>query len=144
MVDASHGIKRKLRRFPEQTWHARPENAYKTFLETHFADMQQVRTRYEKILPNLFDVFSPDEIGIYFYETLFSMDSYLSICDFLSLSPAAEPAFDRIRNKSTVLPEPPISIQRVVVNSYKETYEYMKQAFPVVQNLWSKSFALID
>ena len=42
------GIKRRLRRHPEQTWLARPENAHKNFLEAHLNDFQQVRTRYEK------------------------------------------------------------------------------------------------
>ena len=112
-------------------------------MEVHLREYQQVRTRYEKILPKLFDVFSPDEIGIFFFENLFSIDTYLSICDFLSLS-AATPAFDCIRNESKLLPRPPINIQRVVVNSYKETYEYMRQAFPVVHSLWSDSYDLLD
>ena len=76
------GIKRRLRRHPEQTWRTRPENAHKNFLEAHLNDFQQVRSRYEKILPNLFDVLLPDEIGIFFYENLFSMDTYSSLCNF--------------------------------------------------------------
>lgn len=140
---ARFGISRKLRENPEEMWRARPENAYEKYLKNHLSDSQQVRTRYEKILPNLFDVFSPDEIGIFFYENLFSMDTYLSICNFLSESPAT-PAFDDIRNQSIVLPKPPINIQKVVVNSYKDTYEYMRENFPVVQRLWSESYGLID
>ena len=137
------GIKRKLNRNPEEIEHALPENAHKNFLATHLSESQQVRTRYEKILPRLFDVFAPHEIGIFFYESLFAMDTYLSICNFLSLS-AATPAFDNIRNKSTLVSKPPIEIQKVVVNSYKETYEYMGEAFPVVQTLWGNSYRLVD
>lgn len=137
------GIKRQLRNNPEQIWRADPENAYKNFLASHLSEFQQVRTKYEKILPKLFDVFSRDEIKIFFYENLFSTDTYFSICNFLGL-PAAAPAFDRIRNKSTELPSPPINIQRVVVNSYKPTYEYMRQTFPVVQRLWADGYGLVD
>ena len=137
------GIKRRLRRHPEQTWLARPENAHKNFLEAHLNDFQQVRTRYEKILPNLFDVFLPEEIGIFFYENLFSMDTYFSLCNFLCL-PASTPAFDSIRNGSVAVPQPPINIQRVVINSYKETYEYMRESFPVVNSLWSESYDILN
>ena len=137
------GIKRRLRRHPEQKWLARAENAHKNFIEDHLKDFQQVRTRYEKILPNLFDVFLPDEIGIFFYENLFSMDTYSSLCNFLCL-PASTPAFDSIRNGSTEIPQPPINIQRVVINSYKETYEYMRESFPIVNSLWSESYNILD
>ena len=71
------------------------------------------------------------------------MDTYLSICSFHSLPPAT-PYLDNIRNQSTLVSTPPLEIRKAFIHSYKETYEYMKQAFPAVQSLWSKSFALID
>ena len=64
-------IKRKLKRYSERTEHACPENSYKNFMATHLNDYQQVRTRYKKILPRLFDVFAADEIGIFSMKAFF-------------------------------------------------------------------------
>ena len=64
-------IKRKLKRYSERTEHARPENSYKKFMATHLNDYQQVRTRYEKILPRLFNVFAADEIGTFSMKAFF-------------------------------------------------------------------------
>ena len=132
-----------LKKNPERVDLTLPEVAHKALLRNYSSKANQVRTAYEKILPKLFDVFAADEIGVFFYENLFSMDTYQSICDFLCLAPAV-PSFDVVRNTSTYIEKPSTEIQREIVQGYRGTYEYMRNAFPIVRSLWSDSLLLLD
>lgn len=136
-------IKRRLKRNPERVDLMLPEVAHKALLRDFMSEPNKIRTAYEKILPKLFDVFAADEIGLFFYEDLFSMNTYQSICDFLRLAPAV-PSFDVARNVSTVIEKPPTEIQREIVQGYRETYEYMSNEHPIVRHLWKNSFLLLD
>ena len=137
-------VKRRLKQNPERVDLILPEVAHKALLKGHLSEANQVRTAYEKILPKLYDVFAAEEIGVFFYENLFSMNTYQSICEFLCLSPAAPPTFHDVRNSSTDIERPPAEIQREIVQGYRETYEYMRKAFPIVRSLWSESLLLLD
>lgn len=132
------GIKQRLRIDPENKKLLLPENAYKSFARTYSTPYQQIRTRYELTLPRLFNVFKQDEVKVFFYENLFCMKTYELICEFLGLTPA-NPRFDDVRNASPVIGDLPVDIARMVADCYSETYEYMRQIYPFVDDLWSDS-----
>ena len=136
------GIKMKLRNQPENQELLWPENAHESFSREYMKSCQQIRTRYELILPNLFSVFKKDEINIFFYENLFCMNTYESICHFLGLTPA-DPSFDIVRNPSPLIDDLPLNLASIVVNAYSETYKYMRQVYPIVNDLWGDSYLLL-
>ena len=107
-------VKRRLKQNSERVDLILPEVAHKALLKEYLSEANQVRTAYEKILPRFFDVFAADEIGVFFYENLFSMNTYQSICDFLCLT-AAVPSFSDVRNASTGIVKPPTEIQREII-----------------------------
>jgi|GEM_PF-4524300 len=137
------GIRRRLRENPEKKELLLPGNAYESFAREYLKPYQQIRTRYELILPKLFNVFKQDEIKVFFYENLFCMNTYELICEFLGLSPA-NTSFSDIPNPSPAVGELPTKIASMVANYYGETYKYMQQFYPCVDTLWSDSYLLLS
>ena len=116
----------------------------KALIQTYNKEYMKIRTRYDETLQNLRQVFHNKEIGVFFYENLFTKASYKKLCSFLELAPA-NADFSRVSNPSpksnTLLSH---ETQKMIINHYQETYDYMQIHYPLAKKLWEKSYSILE
>lgn len=86
------------------------------------------RTRYDRTITALEQVFAPEEILYGFYETLFDRAEVQRICDFLGID-MHEPEFEVRKNVSPKTESLEPQAERAVVDSYRETYDFIARRF---------------
>ena len=99
-----------------------------------------VRTRYDRTISNLEDVFSREDIFYGFYEELFSSSSVVRLCEFLEL-PFREADYGEIVNGAKVKSEIPRSLRMEIRTYYQQVYDLVGSKFgqDVVDRLWHKN-----
>lgn len=97
----------------------------------------QKRTRYEKILPQITSVFSPEERYIGFYEEFFSDDSLGKLCNVLGID-HVDGKFGKRINTSPRESEPSAEEWTQVRDFYSDTYDFCANRFGAVKiaKLW--------
>jgi hypothetical protein len=105
----------------------------KKYQQTRF----QIRTRYDKTIGNLEQVFNPDELYLGFYEELFSDKAIAEICSFLEL-PFRPGNYEQVVHGSLVKSELPETVKSEVRNYYSEVYDFVLKRFGQdrVKKLW--------
>ena len=105
----------------------------KKYQQTRF----QIRTRYDKTIGNLEQVFNPDELYLGFYEELFSDKAISEICTFLEL-PFRPGNYEQVVHGSLVKSELPETVKSQVRNYYSEVYDFVLNRFghDRVKKLW--------
>lgn len=95
------------------------------------------RTCYEKILPKIESVFSPEDRYIAFSETLFNAQSVQNLCEFLGIA-FVPTNFRKRLNKSPRLVEPSVAEWAQVRDYYQATYKYCAAKFgaDLISDLW--------
>lgn len=98
----------------------------------------QRRTRYEKIVPRIDAVFTPEERFIGFYEEFFSDQSLQRLCDVLGINHVSAKLDKRV-NTSPREVEPSAEDWAQVRELYSDTYAYCSERFGAekVAELWS-------
>jgi hypothetical protein len=99
-----------------------PRTEAEIVLQRYARPTVDLRTRYERTLENLDQVFDPPEIHVELYERLFTASSVNKIAEFVGID-ARTPNFDRKVNASSRqsigLPE---DVASVVAHHYRDTY----------------------
>jgi hypothetical protein len=100
--------------------------------ERHAAANYAMRTRYDRTIAALDEVFDPSEVYYGFYEDLFSEERMREICSFLGID-FVRPDFDQRRNASERPVEPLAEeIVKVVASHFGEVYDAVATRFPDV------------
>jgi hypothetical protein len=102
-----------------------------------------LRTRHDRTIAALEQAFAPEEILYGFYETLFDRAEVARICDFLGID-MHEPEFELRKNVSPKSESLDARAERAVVDSYRETYDFIARRFgrDRMARLW-RSYGLI-
>ncbi len=87
-----------------------------------------LRTRYDKTIHRLEQVFAPEEILYGFYETLFDPAEVARICAFLGID-MYRPEFEVRKNVSPKTENLDPQAERAVVAQYRETYDFIAARF---------------
>jgi hypothetical protein len=105
----------------------------KKYQQTRF----QIRTRYDKTIGNLEQVFNPDELYLGFYEELFSDKAISEICTFLEL-PFRPGNYEQVVHGSLVKSELPETVKSQVRSYYSQVYEFVLNRFGQdrVKKIW--------
>lgn len=110
-------------------------NTYESF--TH--ERAEMRTRYDKTIQNLEQVFQPDEIFYGFYETLFTSEEINRLCSFLEIEcmPAEfdKPVNDAPRLEQETDPEILKEARRYYDTTYRFCAERFSEAF--IRKIWA-------
>lgn len=98
------------------------------------------KTKYEKTIKKLEQVFDKEDIHYAFYETLFNESSIEELTDFLSI-PHVSPSFDKKLNaspKNTSMEESTLS---QIANQFEQTYRFVFEKFgeEKIRNIWANS-----
>jgi len=104
----------------------------------------QYRTKYNKTIMTLEQVFDRDQIFFGFYETLFSENEMLRLSRFLNID-ITSPPLNRVVNKHGTDAQICNQLKKEIANYYKQTYEYMISRYgpEVIYMLW-KNANLVD
>jgi hypothetical protein len=111
---------------------------HEVLLNDHSDPNYAQRTRYDRTIAALDEVFDQADVHYGFYETLFTESSIKEICEFAGID-YLSPDFDRQRNVSERPAAPvPESTVREVATSYRAVYEAVAARFPDVdvEELW--------
>ena len=103
----------------DQRRSAEDKEPHKSFAEKAVMEWCRIRTSYELIIPEIESVFTPEELYISFYETLFSDGKVREMCDFLGISHA--PANFRHRVNSSPREAEPDEAQLALVRRFYDT-----------------------
>jgi len=97
----------------------------------------QVRTCYERIVPEIEKVFAPENVFLNLYETFFSAGKIQDLCDFLNIS-YIDADLDKKVNTSPREDEPSAEQLAEVRKFYDPTYRFMaaREGADVISAVW--------
>lgn len=100
----------------------------------------QLRTRYDRTLAALGEVFAPSELHVVLYETLFTEPGITSLCEFLGITPVAPRLERRVHAAEPTLP-PPDELQDAVARHYAPVYSAAMKRFGalVIEACWASA-----
>lgn len=104
------------------------EGAHEKFAERAVMDWCQIRTCYERIVPEIEKAFAPEEVIIDVYETFFTTDKIRGLCEFLGIS-YVDADVDARANTSPREEEPSDEQLAAVRKFYDPTYAYVAERF---------------
>ena len=97
----------------------------------------ELRTRYERTIQELEQVFGADEVYYDFYERYISEDRFRVLTDFLGVT-YRQPNIEKVRNASYMKETIDTALAAEVANYYKTTYQFIESKFgKEVRSLWS-------
>ena len=106
-------------------------------LESFTYEHAELRTRYERTINELEQVFDAEDIYFDFYERSISKDRFNKLTEFLGLKPG-DPEVMTVRNASYMKGDIDATLAAEVANYYKSTYEFVEAKFGrEVCSLWS-------
>lgn len=121
-------IRMQAQRFPKMFDRPLPEVLRDRHMDPNYA----TRTRYDRTIAALDEVFEPDELYYGFYEDLFTEGRMREICSFVGID-FIRPEFDRRRNASEQSEDPiPEDTLRAVATHFGEVYDAVAARFPDV------------
>lgn len=88
----------------------------------------EIRTRYDRTIRSLEEVFAPDELYFGFFERLFAAESVRDICGFLWI-PYCEPDLGRKVNVSRTANVIPDDVRAEVFREYRDVYSFIDARF---------------
>jgi hypothetical protein len=105
----------------------------------------ELRTRYEKTIRNLREVYTEDELIFELFENLFTQETIERITQKLGIF-YQEPHFEMFYNQSKTDEIISDDVRRTVAQYYAETYRYIETEFPHFQTreLWKSSALLAE
>lgn len=105
----------------------------------------ELRTRYEKTIRNLREVFTEDELIFELFENLFTQETIERITQKLGIV-YQEPHFEMFYNQSKTDEVISDDVRRTVAQYYAETYRYVETEFPQFQTRerWKSSALLAE
>jgi len=108
-----------------------------TILKHYKTTYTKVRSRYERTIVNLEQVFEPGELYYEFYERLFDPQRIARLMDFLALPQKPLDLGKRIHgtDKTESIPD---EIKALVAKEYRKTYAFVAQRYGVelIDDLW--------
>ena len=133
-------IRMQVRETPERF--AKPP--HELLLGRHWHPQYELRTRYDRTIAALDEVFEPQDVIFGFYEDLFSETRIREVCATLGVD-FHSPRFDERHNASPPAQSVPDETVRTVAGHYREVYEAVAGRFPDVDlpALWP-SLRLLD
>ena len=135
-ISANRMYSRHLVRANPENLNLEAEILAKNYMKPRFA----VRTRYDRTISNLEDVFDWEDIFYGFYEELFTSSSVARLCEFLEL-PFREADYGEIVNGAKVKSEIPRSLRMEIRTYYQQVYDSVGSKFgqDVIDRLWHKN-----
>ena len=98
----------------------------------------ELRTRYERTIHELEQVFGVDEIYYDFYERYISEERYSALLAFMEITTANAPQLDKPRNQSLLKQRIEHDLAAQVARYYRSTYEFMEMRYgDLMRTLWS-------
>ena len=112
--------------------------ARKFTLENFTHPGAELRTRYERTIHELEQVFEQSEIHYDFYERYISEERYSALLDFMGIETYAAPELGKVRNKSLQKNPIPAELASQVAKHYQSSYEFMEARYgDLIRSLWS-------
>lgn len=108
------------------------------FVLRHYQDWEtEMRTRYDRTILALEEVFTPEELFFDFYERLFKVETIKSLCDFIGLD-YQEPDFGKRVNAAPKSAQASDATMALIRNHYDETYRFCADRFgaQTMADLW--------
>lgn len=98
-----------------------------------------IRTRYDRTIRSLEEVFAPDELYFGFFERLFAAETMRDICEFLWI-PYREPLVDREVNVSRTSNVISDEVRAEVFHEYRDVYSFIDARFGVAAtaDIWKR------
>ncbi|WP_421853245.1 sulfotransferase [Oricola sp.] len=94
------------------------------------------RTRYQRTVQRLDDVFDKDDIFYGFYESLFQAPSLERLGQFLGIPVAIEKTAEVVNQSPKTRGLDP-ELRREIAGFYRDTYEFCFDRFPETRELWN-------
>jgi hypothetical protein len=109
----------------------------KISLESFTFEHAELRTRYERTIHELEQVFDSNDIYYEFYERYISKDRFSMLTDFVGVD-SGDPDINTVRNASYMKDKIDPALATEVANYYKETYQFIESRFgEEIRSLWS-------
>lgn len=97
----------------------------------------ELRTRYDRTIHELEQIFDQNEIHYDFYERYISEERYSALLEFMEIEAFTTPELGKIRNKSLLKNPIPTELASQVAKHYQSTYEFMEDRYgDLVRSLW--------
>lgn len=118
-------------------WRGEGSPEKKGIVKAATSDKAAIRTRYERTIETLEQVFAPEELYYGFYEEVFSDEEIRRICAFLGIDPV-KADFDTRANASAPVYEPSEKQLAKIREFYAPTYAFCRERFGAerVDGLW--------
>lgn len=112
--------------------------ARKFTLESFTHPDAEMRTRYERTIQELEQVFEENEIHYDFYERYISEGRYSALLKFMGIETITAPKLDQVRNRSLLKDQLQTELASQVAEHYRSTYEFMEARYgSLIRSLWS-------
>ncbi len=123
----------KVKEFQE---HSSPHQMRQIGMSNFINPGASMRTRYDRTITELEQVFSKQDIFYGFYENFFNSVSYAKLGDFLDIN-LKTPSFDIVRNSSLMKEPIQPSLAAEAAEHYASTYNFVYNKFGAqVRDLW--------
>lgn len=97
----------------------------------------ELRTRYDRTIHELEQIFDQNEIHYDFYERYISEERYSALLEFMEIEAYTTPELGKVRNKSLLKNPIPTELASQVAKHYQSTYEFMEARYgDLVRSLW--------
>jgi hypothetical protein len=107
-------------------------------LESFTPPGAELRTRYERTIQELEQVFEESEIHYDFYERYISKERYSALLKFMGIETMPAPRLDKVRNRSLLKHSVQTELASQVARHYRSTYEFMEARHgSLIRSLWS-------
>lgn len=111
--------------------------ARKFTLESFTHPGAELRTRYERTIQELEQIFGENDIHYDFYERYISMERYSALLEFMEIETTAAPKLDNVRNQSLLKHPIPAELASQVAQHYRSTYQFMEARYgDLIRSLW--------
>ena len=106
-------------------------------LENFTYPSAELRTRYERTIYELEQVFGENEIYYDFYERYISEERYSALLEFMDIKTANAPKLHKPRNQSLLKQPIAENLAADVAKYYRSTYEFMEMRYgDLMRTLW--------
>jgi hypothetical protein len=113
-----------------------------TFSSFYTSPRTVARARYDKTIVALREAFSPEEVYVGFYETLFSESALRELSQFLSLELSSADTQERVNSSK------PVALRKEIYEScrtfHSEVYSFCAVEYPVTSEIWPDRASLCD
>lgn len=102
----------------------------------------EARSRYDRTLDAIAEVFAPEEVHLCLFETLFTPQGITALSEFAGVAADPDAGAERVNARAGSAPVAP-DLSSAIAQHYAPVYTRVAEAFPQISELWPSAQAVL-